>query len=79
MRELASHRSVMAINGFAGYEPKCNAERAVITTNSLMGYFGSLRITADLKPGGYIEAAVVDKLRLSVHCSHSLLDRAEAQ
>ena len=48
-------------DGFAGYEPMLADKLAIITTKPITGYFASLRVTADVKTGGFVRAAVVDE------------------
>ncbi|MDE0504436.1 MAG: hypothetical protein OXI86_10180, partial [Candidatus Poribacteria bacterium] len=48
-------------DGFAGYEPISADVPAVIKTRPVSGYFASLRITADVREGGSVRAAVVDE------------------
>ena len=48
-------------DGFAGYEPASPAAPAVIMVKPVTGYFGTLRITADVQVGGSVRVTVVDE------------------
>ena len=48
-------------DGFAGYEPISVDKPAILTTKPIAGYFGALRITADVESGGFVRATVVDE------------------
>jgi hypothetical protein len=48
-------------DGFAGYAPQDPSRPAVVVTRTLEAAGGEVRITADIEPGGWVEATLFDE------------------